>query len=172
MDLAQRAELSRLLGRLSDGDRAAVDPAFVLLWPLLRAFCERSLGKAEGEDAAQAALVAVFARAAEFETGRDGAAWAVGIAAWQCRTLLRRRTRRREAQLGEVAGQLASEAASPEQLASDRELRAAMQEVLGGLRPLDVETLLAGGSGPTFRKRLSRALARFRIAWRARHGSD
>jgi len=42
---------------------------------------------------------------------------------------------------------------------------------------LDQETLLAAGRGDresssTFRKRLERALARFRKQWRARHGAD
>ena len=50
-------------------------------------------------------------------------------------------------------------------------------EVLGGLRFRDVETLLAAARGErdpsaTFRKRLERALARFREQWRARHGED
>ena len=55
---------------------------------------------------------------------------------------------------------------------------AAAESVLGTLRPLDVETItsIATGARPaqgaTFRKRLERALSRFRLAWRARHGSD
>jgi RNA polymerase sigma-70 factor (ECF subfamily) len=169
-----RAELSRLLARLKDGDRAAFDPAFALLWPLVRAFAERWLGPADGEDAAQAALLSVFARASEFEPGRDGAAWAVGIAAWECRTLRRKHQRRREEQGAPC--ERPSPQPSPEEAASAGELRDAVQEVLGDLRPLDVETLLAAArgstGGATFRKRLSRAIARFRIAWRARHGSD
>jgi hypothetical protein len=42
---------------------------------------------------------------------------------------------------------------------------------------MDVETItaLAGTGavqGATFRKRVSRALARFRVAWRTRHGNE
>ncbi len=49
--------------------------------------------------------------------------------------------------------------------------------MLGGLSALDAETLLAAARGErdpsaTFRKRLERALARFRKEWRARHGAD
>lgn len=167
-----RAELTRLLVRLKDGDREAFRPAFAVLWPLLRKFTERYAGESDAEDAAQAALVAVFARASQFDETRDGAAWALGIAAWECRTLRRRRKRRKE-RAGDVPED-ASSADSPEDAASGRELRASVQEVLGELRPLDVETLLAFGTkgGATYRKRFSRAVARFRIAWRARHGND
>jgi RNA polymerase sigma factor (sigma-70 family) len=180
-----RAELTRLLVRLKDGDREAFRPAFAVLWPLLRAFTERYADAGDAEDAAQAAVIAVFARASEFDETRDGAAWALGIAAWECRTLRRRRQRRREQPAtGGPRGALeagrsdaperASAADSPEEAALARELRACVQEVLGELRPLDVEALLAYGtaSGATFRKRFSRAVARFRIAWRARHGND
>jgi RNA polymerase sigma-70 factor (ECF subfamily) len=181
-----RAELTRLLVRLKDGDREAFRPAFAVLWPLLRAFTERYAGPGDAEDAAQAALIAVFARAAEFDETRDGAAWALGIAAWECRTLRRRRQRRREepatsgarkcAASDEMQGapERASWSDSPEDTALSRELRRCVQQVLGELRPLDVETLLAFGtkSGATYRKRFSRAVARFRMAWRARHGND
>jgi len=167
-----RAELTRLLVRLKDGDRDAFRPAFAVLWPLLRAFTERYAGASDAEDAAQAAVIAVFARASELDETRDGAAWALGIAAWECRTLRRRQHRRREDQ-GDAA-ERPSSSDSPEDAALARELRACVQQVLGELRPLDVETLLAYGtaSGTTYRKRFSRAVARFRIAWRARHGND
>jgi RNA polymerase sigma-70 factor (ECF subfamily) len=174
VDRGERAELSRLLSRLADGDRAAFDPAFALLWPLLRAFAEKLAGP-DGEDAAQGALLAVFSRAAEFDPERDPVAWALGIATWECRALLRKRGRRREEPLHDL--DRVDAAASPEVLAIDRQLRQAVFEIAGALRPTDAEALLAlaTDSRPpdaTFRKRLSRALGRFRLAWRARHGSD
>jgi RNA polymerase sigma-70 factor (ECF subfamily) len=162
--------------RLADGDRAAFGPAFALLWPQLRAFAVRFLGAADGEDAAQSALLKVFARAGEYDPQRDPLAWALGIAAWECRTLRRKRQRRR----GECApppDQAAAEA-SPEQALIERDLRAAVEEVLGTLRPIDVDTIVSiwkgqrAAQGATFRKRVERALARFRLAWRARHGSE
>lgn len=146
-----------------------------MLWPQLRAFAGRFAGEADGDDAAQAAILKVFSRASEYDRERDALAWALGIAAWECRTLRRRRERRRE----ELA--LASEAAaggpSPEEAAVERDLRQAAESVLGTLRPIDIETIAAAASGrrakgATFRKRLERALARFRLAWRARHGSE
>src|SRR5205807_350200 len=114
------------------------------------------------------------------DRGRDALAWALGIAAWECRTLRKRRARRREESAlpsvlarGEIDG-----APSPEEAAIDRDLRDAAAAILGELRPIDIETIasIASGrravAGATFRKRLERALERFRLAWRARHGSE
>ncbi|HUJ26393.1 MAG TPA: sigma-70 family RNA polymerase sigma factor [Myxococcales bacterium] len=165
--------------RLADGDRSAFRPAFAMLWPQLRTFSVRLAGEADGEDAAQAALLRVFARAGEYDRDRDALAWALGIAAWECRTLRKRRERRRE-QLAlalDVADAAAAGASSPEDAAVERELREAAESILGTLRPIDIETIAAAASGrraqgATFRKRLERALARFRLAWRARHGNE
>jgi len=171
-----RAELRALMARLQDGDRTAFRPAFGLLWPRLRAFAVRYLGPADGEDAAQGALLRVFSRASEYDRARDALAWALGIALWECRTLRRQRQRRRESPVAppdEPADQ-----ATPEEAAIEGDLRVAAEAILGTLRPMDVETILAAAGGPravqgaTFRKRLQRALARFRLAWRARHGNE
>jgi RNA polymerase sigma-70 factor (ECF subfamily) len=174
----ERAELGRLMGRLADGDRTAFGPVFALLWPKLRGFAVRYVGPVDGEDAAQAALLGVFARASEYDPGRDALAWVLGIAAWECRTLLRKRYRRKEEPLPRPADLAPGPAGNPEEALIDRDLRAAAAQVLGTLRPLDIETLAALGrgartaQGATFRKRLERAIARFRLAWRARHGSE
>ncbi len=122
LDRGRRDELQGLLRRLADGDRAAMSPAYQLLWPLLRSFCARALGPfglADADDAAQAALLKII----------------------------------------------------------DRDLFAAAEEVLGSLSAGDRETLLCllrsdRPGGATFRKRLQRALSRFRLAWRARHGLE
>jgi RNA polymerase sigma-70 factor (ECF subfamily) len=172
----ERAELRTLLARLQDGDRTAFRPAFRLLWPRLRAFAVRSLGPADGEDAAQRALLRVFSRAGEYDRDRDALAWALGIALWECRTLRRQRQRRREIRVAPPDGPAGQ--ATPEEAAIDHDLRVAAAAILGSLRPADVETFLAAAGGPrpvqgaTFRKRLERALARFRLAWRAKHGND
>jgi RNA polymerase sigma-70 factor (ECF subfamily) len=171
----ERAELRRLMERLADGDRSAFRPAFTLLWPPLRAFAVRFAGAADGEDAAQHALLRVFSRASEYDRERDALAWALGIAAWECRTIRRKRERRKEA-AGGIPEQ-ADPGATPEEAAIDRDLRDAAVAALGTLRPLDAETIaaLAAGAPPggaTFRKRVQRAVARFRAAWRARHGNE
>jgi DNA-directed RNA polymerase specialized sigma24 family protein len=175
----ERAELRRLMGRLADGDRAAFGRVFALLWPRLRAFAVRCAGPADGEDAAQAAVLKVFSRASEYDPERDALVWALGIAAWECRTARRRRERRREhhTPAAELALAGAPAAGTPEDELIDRDLRAAAAEVLGTLRPLDIETITAAANGQrpagaAFRKRLERAVSRFRLAWRARHDGE
>jgi RNA polymerase sigma-70 factor (ECF subfamily) len=165
VEAGERAELRRLMERLADGDRSAFAPAFRMLWPRLRAFAGRFAGD-DGEDAAQAALLKIFSRASDYDRERDAFAWALGITAWECRTLRRRRERRREEQ------------GVPDQPTPGSEeaillLRLSADAVLGTLSPVDAETILSLATGKravqgaTFRKRLQRALARFRLAWRA-----
>jgi RNA polymerase sigma-70 factor (ECF subfamily) len=162
--------------RLAEGDRSAFEPVFSTLWPILRRFAARALPEAaEGDDAAQSALINIFARAAEFDASRDALAWSVGIAAYECRTLRKARARRRENFVSVAPDQV--EWRTPEDAVIDQDLIAAATDVLGGMRPMDVETLLAAAHGQrdpsaTFRKRLERALQRFRKEWRTRHGAD
>ncbi len=119
----------------------------------------------------------LFSRASEYDRARDALPWALGIAAWECRTLRRRRERRRE-RSAPAPERAAEGALSPEEAVLERELRAAAEEVVGTMRPIDVETIISIATGhravhgATFRKRVERALARFKLAWRARHGSD
>jgi DNA-directed RNA polymerase specialized sigma24 family protein len=86
MDAGERAALQRELTALARGERAAFDPLFLRLWPLLRGFAGRCLPAPEAEDAAQDALLRVFSRASEFDPGRDALSWILGVAAWQIRT--------------------------------------------------------------------------------------
>jgi len=177
LEPGERAELRRLMWRLADGDRTAFGPVFALLWPQVRAFAARLVGPADGEDAAQSALLKIFSRASEYDRARDALPWALGIAAWECRTLRRRRERRRE-RSAPAPERAAEGALSPEEAVLESELRAAAEEVVGTMRPIDVETIVSIATGhravhgATFRKRVERALARFKLAWRARHGSD
>lgn len=168
------------MGLLADGDRSAFPRVFEALWPPLRAFAQRAVGPGDDEDVAQAALLRVFSRASEFDRSRDALAWAVGIAAFECRSLRKKRARRaeREQPMAALPELAFAGAVSQEQDLIARDLRAAVEDVLGALRPIDAETIaaLASGeravTGATFRKRLERALARFRTAWRDRHGTD
>src|SRR5213594_3974224 len=96
MDRATLSELQRQMERLADGDRAAFHPVFAILWPLLRRFAARHLRPEEAEETAQEVLVKVFFRAAEFDPSRNALAWALGIAAFEIKTVRRRRLRRRE----------------------------------------------------------------------------
>src|SRR5258708_32230024 len=125
--------------RLADGDRTAFGPVFALLWPQVRAFAARLVGPADGEDAAQSALLKIFSRASEYDRARDALPWALGIAAWECRTLRRRRERRRE-QSAPAPERAAEGALSPEEAVPERELRAAAEGGVGTLRPVHLDT--------------------------------
>jgi len=92
----ERAALQEELIALARGERAAFDPLFRRLWPLLRGFARRLLPPGEAEDAAQEALLRIFRRASEFDPERDALAWVLGVAAWQVRTHRTKARRRRE----------------------------------------------------------------------------
>jgi RNA polymerase sigma-70 factor, ECF subfamily len=172
-----RAEIQALLVRLSEGDRSAIEPAFRELWPILGRFSLRALGgAAEAEDAAQQALVKVFAQAANFDRGRDGVAWVLTIASYECRTFRRRAERRREQPIDTAPG-VPNPDGTPEALAVQRDLEAAAREVLGTMREDDARAILAAiddarpRGDASFRKRLQRAFGRLRLAWRTKHGT-
>ena len=147
------------------------------MWPLVRGLAARYLPAAEAEDVAQEALLRVFARASEFDVERDALTWILSIGAWQVRTHRTRARRRREGPL-EVGWEPADAQATPEASAVARDLEAALDRAMGELAPSDAETLSAYARGerpdlpgPTFRKRVERALARLRARWRTNHGS-
>jgi RNA polymerase sigma-70 factor (ECF subfamily) len=122
-------------------------------------------------------LLKVFARASRFDPARDALAWALGIAAFEVRTARKRTARRKEELVERLA--LPDPHLLEEDAIIDRHLESAAFEVLGTLRPLDVEALqcaIRGRSPPVsaaaFRKRVERAIKRLKIAWRAKHGAD
>jgi RNA polymerase sigma-70 factor (ECF subfamily) len=182
MEAADREALNAAMARLADGDRSAFSPVFETLWPMLQGFARRILrNPAEAEDAAQHALLKLFEHATRFDPARDAATWAIAIAANECRAA-RRRLRRREERTAPVeygdGPAVLDPRPDPEDRAIARELLTAAAEVLGSLRPDDVETLKAAWAGDrsvvapaTFRKRVQRATERLRAAWRSRHGT-
>jgi RNA polymerase sigma-70 factor (ECF subfamily) len=174
VERVRRAELQRALTRLADGERAAFRPVFDLAWPRVREVAGRLLSNpADAEDAAQCALLKVFARASDFDRQRDALAWIIAIASYECLTLRRKASRRREAG-GDGLMVLADPRESQEQRAMTAQLEEVALAVLGELRPDDRETLRVAifgegertGKAATFRKRLERALGRLRAAWR------
>jgi RNA polymerase sigma-70 factor (ECF subfamily) len=72
----------------------------------------------------------------------------------------------------------AATSASPELAAIEHQLEAAAREILRGLKEEDIRTIVAamGDERPSgdaaFRKRLERAFARLRTAWREKHGTE
>ena len=176
MEDGSLSDLQELMVRLADGDRSAFPPVYERLWPLLRSVTARHLPAADAEDAAQEALLKVFRRASEFDPRRSALAWALGIARWEIRTARRRRHRRREDPLT-PATERSPAAENPEESVLERDMVRMMEDTLGALSPEDLETLRlfrngerAAVAAATFRKRVERALARLRAAWRVRHG--
>ena len=162
----------------ADGDRAAVDPLFAALWPVVLGYATKFLGDAAAaEDCAQDALVKLFGQIDRYDRSRDALTWALTHTTWQCRTARRRKTRRAETAL-EAAGDESVDGAT---VAEERELVRAAVATLSALAPRDVEILVAALTDDdvlratlapaTFRKRLERALGRLRLSWRSRHGA-
>jgi RNA polymerase sigma-70 factor (ECF subfamily) len=176
LDASARSELNDAMARLAVGDRAAFDVVFATLRPMVEHFSRRMLGPgADAADAAQQAMLKLFEQASDYERGRDAAAWALAICAWECRTVRTRRARRREVGIAE-AGETSDER-DPERATIGKQLESAAREILGQLSEADRETLLAGERGAdvsasTFRKRRERAVARLRQAWRRVYGTD
>jgi DNA-directed RNA polymerase specialized sigma24 family protein len=144
------------------------------LWPILRAFARRMLpDSGDADDAAQQALLRVFARASELDREREALPWVVAITTNECRTLRNQRLRRRETGLDDVDPQAPADAPEREHLT------AAAMELLGELSAEDIATIRGAWFGEarpevmpaTFRKRVQRATARLRELWRFRHGA-
>lgn len=175
MSTEPEAELDQLVARLADGDRSAFAPAFRLLWPPALRLCRSMLkNDADAADAAQQAMEKVLQRASEYDRQRAALPWALAIAAWECRTILRKSSRRRE-----VSAELAPERVV-EGADADFEHHQLLQNVsliVGELSANDRETLLAAfreesdvAMSATFRKRRERALKRLKAAFRSLYG--
>lgn len=168
--------LDALFSRLADGDRSAFTPAFEQLWPPTLRLCQRMMGsEADAADAAQTAMLHILERAHEYDRRRPALPWALGIASWECRTLLKRRERRGETDAPVVV----SDGGTAEADAERRLLLDAALTAMGTLSPQDQETLLATYweratpvTGATLRQRRTRALTRLRDAFRRLYGLD
>jgi RNA polymerase sigma-70 factor (ECF subfamily) len=176
MDAERRRQLQAWMVRFADGDRAAFQPLFEALWPVLLAFTSRALERpADAEDAAQQAMVKVFSRVADFDRSRDGASWALGIAGFEVMTLRKQRARRREGGAA-VLDRVAHQGPGLEERAIAAELERAVVDLVGALPERDRAALAYAFTGEppptdeTSRKRRFRALGRLRAAWRRAHG--
>lgn len=177
MNNEKKTDLDALMARLADGDRSAFAPVFHELWPRVRDLCRSMLkNEADAADAAQQALEKILVRSAEYDKTRPALPWALGVAAWECRTALRKRGRRRELS-AELAPELGSELSDDD--FAQRELVQRAVQAMGELSVVDRETLLAtffdeaaSVSGPTLRKRRERAITRLRDAMRRLYGLD
>lgn len=179
MDPDQKAQLDSLVARLAEGDRAAFTPVFQILWqPVLRLCGSMLKNDADAADAAQQALEKVLTRCGDYDRKRPAMPWALAIAAWECRTFARKRTRRREI----PEEQLPEMGAGSEEDLAQRELMRAAVDALGELSPQDQAALVAtfweeathvtGAAGATLRKRRERALKRLRDTFKRLYGLD
>jgi len=173
MNALERRRINDAIVRLAEGDRGAFDVVFAALWPELLSFARCAMpGHPDAQDVAQRALLNLFFRISDFDTSRDGVAWAFGIAIYEVRTFRRRQQRRREV-ASDAAGPVDA-AMSPEERLLEADLHRALIEALGELTASDREVLLPQGGVPdrvsaaAWRKRRQRALARLRAIWRIR----
>ena len=173
-------QTSLLLARLADGERGVSSELFHVLWAPVRRLARSLLHhEADAEDAAQDAMIRIFARASDYDRRRAGMPWALAIAGYACRTHRQKRARRREDPEG-AALQLSTEDAAADQELEKTELVAAALGALDALSDVDRETLIAtywdeksaSASGATLRKRRERALDRIRGIFRRFYGLD
>lgn len=171
-----REAANQALRQLQVGDRSAATAAFELLWPVMLSFSQRVLkDSSKAQDVAQEALMKLFEQVQDFRKGADAVAWALEIAAWECRTELRRNHRQHQ-QAQEQPG--ATEPAQPDSIYEAEELRRALGETVAQLSEPDrqlVEGILQETYPPqadaALRKRKERALLRLRQLWRSLYGS-
>ena len=174
--MIDRAEIQRWMSAAADGDRAALDPLFAALWPVLVGYARRFVGDhAQAEDVAQDTAVKLFGQLDRYDRERDALTWALTIATWQARTARRSAQRRAE------QPHAGDETIDGRLLVEERELVRAALDALEDLAPRDRDVIAAvltdddelrrAVAPATFRKRLERALARLRSSWRSRHGT-
>lgn len=169
--------LDVLMARLAQGDRSVFNAVFDVLWPRTLRLCASILKhEADAADAAQQAMTKIFERASDYDGERPAMPWALAIATWECRTVLRKRSRRRE--VPEESSQEAH-SSDDEHALVRRQLIEAAVVALGTLSDTDEEALVsmfweeaASVSGATLRKRRERAMTRLRATFRRLYGLD
>ena len=181
MTTEAQTELDRLMMRLADGDRSVFGDVFRVLWPVVHRLCLGLLrDSADADDGAQQAMIKIMARASDYDPTRAALPWALAIATWECRTILRRRYRARELTGQEQSwwsGAGAEDRRSPEEDLDKQELVRAALHALTDLSASDQSALLASfweeAGAPkdaAARKRRQRAMERLRAAFKRLYG--
>jgi RNA polymerase sigma-70 factor (ECF subfamily) len=162
------------MAQIISGDRRAFDVLFTALWPSVHRFCMTLLLKeADADDAAQLVMEKLFVQAHRYNPEYPVMAWALAIARWECKTILRRRARSRTGPLFDTQSY-----SDQSDLAERSELQEALMWAISELSTADQEVILesfwADDLTPTrdaaFRKRKQRAVERLRKAWRLLYG--
>lgn len=178
MDDRERERLGRAMAALADGERDAFATVFRSVKPLLERYIAKVVGDVAARDElVQTSLIKVFEQASRFDPERDAAAWVLALASWEVRSFRRDRARQRLKVGGEPIDAAREPGDDPEGGALRREIITAVHECLGELSALDQEVILTTLAEerlntPNFRKRLERALARFKSRWVSRHEHD
>ena len=161
--------------RLADGDRGAIAFVYRSLWPIVVRYCTSLVGDPnEAEDLAQTSLLKLFEQAHDYDPSRPAEAWALTIAAWECRTFRKQRSRARQ-NLEKLVQTRADEAqVDGETEAWKRNALRALDDLVSEMSEADKnalrESFERGLSEPIHRKRKQRVLARLRRRWRDIHG--
>jgi len=164
MEAAGRLQLQRDLRRLADGDRGAAPAVFAALWPPCLELARRALRRDDdAEDAAQAALVKLFAAAPSFDAARSGLGWALALVTWECRTVRKKRARSKE-EVKDVDVGVESDVDAALDSAKDVEAVVRGFVVLDDADQQTLRALIDGEAAgdPAARKRRQRALDRLR----------
>jgi len=159
------------MARLVDGDRAAFDPLFAALHPRAVGLARRRLDASDADDAAQQALVRLFARASEFTPGRPVLPWFYAVVANEIHTVARRRARGHSREAGAAAMDRIAATDDPESALLEAELRASLRAAVTALDDASAQAIRAvlddatrpDVEPPAFRKRVSRAYAKLRV---------
>jgi RNA polymerase sigma-70 factor (ECF subfamily) len=158
------------MDRLARGDRSAFEPLYAALRPRALRLAKARLGPAESADVAQAALLKVFAKASHFKPGRPCLPWFYAIVANEIRAF-RRRSARVDLDDRVVSG-VPDDAPDAEQQMLTRDLERALELAIMSLDDDGanaIRAMLGRAAVPkvppaTFRKRVSRAYAKLRLA--------
>jgi len=166
-------ELDGLFARVADGDRAAFGPVFGALYPRVHAVCARITGNAaDAEDAAQATMVKLFEQSHRYEAGRSVLGWAIALAVWEARSVLRANQRRSARSSSDLALERVEDLSRPaDDLLADHELEQLLEGAIADLSPAHqaaVQATLRGyipadaAGAATLRKQRQRAIVQLR----------
>jgi RNA polymerase sigma-70 factor (ECF subfamily) len=178
MNPIRRKTIHDAMARLSDGDRSAFPILVDELWPVILAFAERGMGqRADAEDVAQEVFLRICSRISDFNRDQDGLSWAFAIASYAMMSHRKKRQRNREVPDDSELANHRAGTGSPEDMAIQREIAAALTSIVGNLSHEDLDALGLTGvalgkevTAATLRKRRQRALLRVRAVWRKIYG--
>lgn len=176
-----RDDIDTLFTRVKEGNRAAVEPAFEALWPVVRRYCLKLLGdESDADDATQSSLIKMFEQAPDYDPQRSAVAWALTFSYFECLTLRKTRARRQAREADPDALSRQASFADPERALSEAEVRRFANDLLAELQPADrallgvdetssyaaVQQALESLAPSLRRKRKQRVLDRLRRAFR------